>query len=223
MTRTPKEKFLLLFEALKRSLLASEMLYGRLKSELGSLESDMDEGKQISERAATPLLSAVAFVDFAHRFGSLADSLPLINKRKPQIKQLRSALISTESARNHLQHMRGDLSSNDPIEYPLLGSLSWIKGHRCFLISFGQATEMNNLFSIAFDATKMQWTTTYQYQVKDTTISLDAVMQEMRAFYAWLTSAVTFADPELAELKWGNTLAVAFSLEMNMLTPGTSP
>jgi hypothetical protein len=197
------------------------MLFSRLGAELELLESDMDKQTQISERAAPPLLSAVAFIDFAHRFGSLVDSLPLISKRRPQLKQLRIALVHVEQVRNRLQHLRGELSSNDPIEYPILGNLSWTKGNRCFMIAFGQSTEISNLFSIAFDAMNMKWVSTYQYQVEKIPISLDGVLAEMRSFYGWLTSVVTFSNAEFAALKWGDTVAVAFHLNVSANDLGT--
>jgi|ERR1035438_4136927 hypothetical protein len=211
--RTPNEKFLLLFEATKRSLLACELIHSRLESELEELESDMNKGVEISERAAAPLLSAAAFIDFAHRFGALVDSLPLINKRKPQMKQLKSVLTPVEAARNHLQHLRGDLSSNDSVDYAVLGSLSWTKNDRCFLISFSQPTDMRQ-FSISYDAMNRRWTAIQQYRVKDVSVSLDIILAEMRSFYDWLTKIAVFSEPEVADLKWGKTIAVAFKLEI---------
>ncbi len=215
---------MLLFEATKRSLLACEALFARMSAELESLESDIDQGAQISQRGAAPVLSAVAFIDFAHRFGSLADSLPLLNKKKAKMKELRSALMTVEAARNHLQHLRGDLSSNDPIRYPILGAVSWTKGERCFTICFSQSTEMNDLFSIAFDASAMKWTSTLQYQIKDSVIKMDAILTAMRSFYGWLTNVIIFSKPEAAELKWGDTFAVCFRLELQSLSiEGESP
>ena len=169
---------------------------------------------QISERAALPLLSAVALIDFAHRFGTLVDSLPLISKRKPQLKQLRAALMPVETVRNHLQHLRGELSANDPIEYPVLGSLSWSKGDRCFTIAFSQATEINNVYSIAFDSANQRWVSTCQYQVKNTAINMDGILVEMRIFYNWLTRSIQFSNSKIGELEWGDTLAFAFHLKI---------
>jgi hypothetical protein len=222
VARTPNEKFILLFEAAKRSLLACELIYSRLDLELEAIELDMNNGVEISERAAPPLLSAVAFIDFSHRFGSLVDSFPLINKRRPQLKQLMNALTTVETARNHLQHLRGDLSANDPIEYAILGSLSWTKGERCFVVSFSQSTNITQS-SIVYDALNQRWISKCQFSVKGVSVRLDSVLAEMRTFYEWLMKGVEFSDPDFAQLKWGKTIAVAFKLTTKPIIDRTTP
>src|SRR5580698_5383766 len=136
MNPTPEEKFSLLFEALRRSLLAAQVLQKRLADDLASLESDMLAKLEINERAVSPLLSAVSFVDFAHRFGSLVEALPLLKKKQPELRQLKAALVQIEVARNHLQHLRGDLSQNQEVTFAVLGSLAWTNGDHAFTIAF---------------------------------------------------------------------------------------
>jgi hypothetical protein len=136
LVRRPEEKFVLLFEAAKRSLLATERLFQRLTRDLAELQPELEGGIKIGEKAVSPLLSAVAFVDFAHRFGTIVDSLPLLTKRAPELRKLQVALSPVETARNHLQHLRGDLSSNADIDYPLLGSLSWTCGDAVYVLAF---------------------------------------------------------------------------------------
>ena len=118
MSRTPEQKFCLLFEAVKRSLLAAQTLQQRMADDLAALERDILAGAEINERAASPLLSGVSFVDFAHRFGCLVDSLPLIKKNTPELRKLKAVLAPVELARNHLQHLRGkdELSTNEEVE-----------------------------------------------------------------------------------------------------------
>lgn len=212
MSRTPQEKYVLLFEAMKRSLLAADMLLQRLASEVSALESDIDLRINIESRAVAPLLNAVAFVDFAHRYGSIVDSLPLINKRAPEIRRLRVALAEVEKARNHLQHMRGDLSSNEDIKYSVLGSVAWANGQSSYTIFMSQPTPAD-AHSIVYDRQERCWIAKHQYTVKDATINLDAVLSEMHSTYEWIVNAVQLSDPEFSKLKWGETHAFCFRVQ----------
>jgi hypothetical protein len=218
LIRTPQEKFALLFEAAKRSLVASGKLLTRLAEDLVALESDFIRGIEIQELAVSPLLSVVAFIDFAHRFGSIVDALPLLKKRAPQLRQLRSALAPVEAARNHLQHMRGDLTSNAHIDYPVLGSLAWTNERTCYLLAFSQPTNAKH-YSIVYDAHNQCWAAKHQYRVKDVTISLDSVLTEMRVAYEWITSVVEFSNSDFADLRWGKTQLMAFHISVNENAP----
>jgi hypothetical protein len=211
MSRTPEQKFVLLFEAVKRSLLSAEILHQRLATDLAALESDLNGGVEIGERAVSPLLSAVSFVDFAHRFASLVDSLPLIKKSAPELRQLKAVIAPVEIARNHLQHMRGDLSSNEEIKYPILGSLAWTTGNAAFTIAFTQPTDLEH-FSIAYNSFNNRWTAKHRFSVKDAWVDLDPILAEMHRVFAWITGKVQFNDPEFGQLKWGATQAFAFRM-----------
>jgi hypothetical protein len=209
MNRTPQEKFVLLFETAKRSLLASEMLLSRMSVDLTALEPDIGASINIGSRAISPLLSAVAFIDFSHRFGSVVDALPLINKTAPEMRRLRLSLTPVEIARNHLQHMRGDLSSNMPIEYPLLGSLAWANGNSSYAIFLSQPTK-TDAHSLVYDTHNRCWVAQRQYTVKDAAINLDVVLGEMRAAYDWIASLAQLPVSALAKLEWGETFAMGF-------------
>jgi hypothetical protein len=213
MSRSPQEKFVLLFETAKRSLLAAEMLLHQMSTDLAALEGDIDRSIDVEERAISPLLSAVAFIDFAHRFGSVVDALPLINKGSQEVRRLRKTLKPVENARNHLQHMRGDLSSNAKIDYPLLGALSWANGSVGYTIFLSQPTNAN-AFTLAYNFDSGCWEAQHQYTVKDAIIDLDGVLREMHIAYDWIVSVLEFSDPTFAELKWGKTQSLGIRIQM---------
>ena len=209
--RSPAEKYALLFEASRRSLYACEFAFKRLHVELASLESRIDAGLDLGLDGLAPLLTATCFIDFAHRFGSIADALPLVSKKSEEMKAQREVLKSVEFARNHLQHMRGDLSSNEPIDYPILGALSWVSQTRCYAICSAQATPAD-FHTIAYDRQEGRWVTTCQYQVKRVEIDLPRVLRQAHATYAWLVKQTTFSKPEEAQLSWGQTPAVVIDV-----------
>lgn len=213
MSRPPNEKFVLLFEAAKRSFLMAEILVDRLRHELAVVESLIRSSTEVGQHIAPALLSCVAFVDFAHRFGELVDQLPLLRKDAPETRKLRAALMCVEDARHHLQHLRGDLSSNDKIDYPLLGSISWISGDICFMASLSQPNGASSA-TMAYDSVNRCWVAKYQYRLRTTQIDPESVLAEMRNTFDWIISKVTFTDPNLALLQWGKTQCIGFILKV---------
>lgn len=211
MNRSPNQKFLLLFEAAKRCLLASDLLLARLDSSLAALELDIDASVDIADRAALPLLDAVAFVDFAHRFGSIVEALPLVSKKAPEIRELHLALRAVVKARNYLQHLRGDLSSNNEVRYPILGVLSWSRNGACYTMHFGQSSETES-YSMAFDLQEKRWAAKYQFSIQSYTMDLDAIVKKMHETYSWFLTVVTASDPAVLQLKWGQTQSFALRM-----------
>jgi len=213
MRRPPQEKYSLLFEAAKRSLFAGRIIADRLTQELMALQQDIHSNTDIGERAIPPLITAAAFVDFCHRFGSVVDAMPLVNKKSAAIRALREALKNVEIARNHLQHMRNDLSSNEPIDYPILGSVSWVDDGCCYSICASQPAAAE-YFSIAYNTQANEWETTCQYTVKRISIDVPDTLKQMNRTYDWLVSISTFSDPSVAELRWGQTSALAMRMNI---------
>lgn len=200
-----KEQILRLFEAAKRSLLAADLLLKQLAEGVTSLETDIDNGINVGERAIPSLLSAISFVDFAHRFASLLDALP-ISKKSLAMRKLGEKMTTVEIMRNHLQHLRGEYLKNEDINYPILGALSWTKGNKCYQLSWSQHFK-HQIYSITYDTLEKRWMAKYQYTVKDVSVSLDCVLAEMFAAFEWVMSQCrdVFLDPLDAQLKWGET------------------
>ncbi len=202
--QTKETKFLMIFEAVKRSLLAADILFNKITKELNSYEKSIDNSINIGEAAVGPLIDSIAFIDFAHRFGTLIDSIPLIKKSSTQLKLLRSVLKNVEKARNHLQHLRGDLSSDKDIRYPILGLLQWSNGQTNYILAFTQPIEFD-IVGMSYDLEKKNWESTLEYDVIDQRINLDKVLSEMKTTFDFVVSQVQFSNSEISKLSWGMT------------------
>lgn len=209
MSATLDQKMQMLFEAARRSLFACELSFERLMGELAGLRPSIEAHEELGSRIIPPLISAVGFIDFAHRFGQTVDALPRVSKKSPELSQLRSALKNIEYARNHLQHMRGDLGSNESLDYPILGSISWIEDEWCFSIAAAQPIAAA-FASIAFDLQRGQWVGRVQYTVKRVPIELSLTLEEMRRAYAFLLTTVVFDNPEESSPAWGKSSVAAY-------------
>ena len=208
-SRSHDQKFVTLFEAAKRSLLAAEELRRRLEADLHALESDLLIGIDVGERAIAPLLSAISFVDFAHRFGSLVDALPLINKKSAEMRRLQESSVPVEKARHHLQHLRRDLSADGEIKYALLGELGWTNGDAAFSIALTDPHAVEHL-SIALDTRDGTWTAKHGYSIKNIWIDVDPICTTMRDTFKWIASQVKFSDETFGKIQWGKTFAGAY-------------
>lgn len=210
MDRTPQEKFILLFEAAKRSLLSADLLLKRMQRELDDITQSVDQSFDYQEIAALPIISCACFVDFAFRFHSLIKSLHLVRSDAPQLKRLSAALAPVETARHHLQHLQGktDLSSDQAIEYPLLGSISWVRNNSNYSMCINGPVVMASFESISYDRQEQKWMAQHEYVVKDAVIDLDLTLLEMHKAYQWIAKAIVCSDPRVAELKWSGAVAI---------------
>jgi hypothetical protein len=76
---------------------------------------------------------------------------------------------------------------------------------------------------MVYDARNGCWVAKHQYQVKNTIIDLDAVLEQMRNTYTWIVSRLKFLDSEFSLLKWGKTQAFAFRINVNNSESGPAP
>jgi hypothetical protein len=217
MSRTIDEKFLLLFETAKFSLLTCEALLQQMGSVLSSVEDDLLGGVDIGQRGIPALISAISFVDFAHRFGQLIDSLPRISANSPEIRKLNRVLDPVERARNYLQHQRGiaELSSSLPVQYPVFGSLGWTKGDAAFMLALGQTTAQFNQYSPVYNTLEGRWVVKYEYWAKNTRVDLDKTLVEMKSAYQWVAAQIDTDASALTDLNWGKLSAIAVRIAVS--------
>lgn len=203
-----ERRFLLLFETAKRSLLAADSLVKQVLADLKSFEPDIEARIDIGDRAVPTLINAIAFVDFAFRFGQVVANLPFIRRDHPAMKKLATELKPAEKSRHHLQHLRNELSQDETIDYPLLGALSWVNGITTYTVSFSQPGP-SSIPSVVFDTKKMEWVSTHTFVVKHVYVDLDRTLAEMHSAFDWIRSGLVSSDPNFTDLKWGPTYAMA--------------
>lgn len=212
-TRTPQEKFTLVYEAVKRTLLSYEILLKRIEQELKPLSISIELGAEVGgEDAAAAFISAMGLVDFAYRYAQLVDSLPLVNKKASEMRALKLALGPAEPARHHLQHMRGDLNVSGGIDYPLLGQLAWENGSKCFTLSFSEAKATHH--TLTYDRLENSYVTPLMYFLKHVELDLGAMHNAMKVNFDWLQKWAVFDPPEFGELRWGSTFGLWSSVNL---------
>ncbi len=205
------------YEGAKRSVLAAEVLLKRLEKELTELEPVFHE-PNIADRFGPVLITAMGIVDFAHRFGQLMDGMPLLKKslKGASVQKLQQALVPVNEIRNHLQHLRTELAAGPEINYPLMGSVTWVRDKQCFaaaLLTQGFEVEFP---SMAFGAFGIGYLARYQYTVASQSVPLDHLVATMRDCFNWLASIFSFSDPDYDKTGWGHALVFTSSMSVEV-------
>ncbi len=206
------------YESAKRSVLAAEMLFHRLGTELAELEPIIHDMTNVADRFGPVLVTAMGIVDFAHRFGQLMDSMPLLKNslRRSHLQKLQEALVPVSETRNHLQHLRNDFAKGSSIDYPLMGSITWIQGGQCYTVALMTQGFEIMVPSMAFGAFGVGYVARYQYTVASQIILLDLLVETMRESFDWLASIFTFSDPNYDKFGWGQTVAMTSSMNVEI-------
>lgn len=202
MERKPQEKFVTLYDTAKKCLLILDHLYSDL--EKGTfLANDATKVETDSSIVTEIYIAALGLIDYFHRFHEIVSAMPLIRKDQPELKKLRKALIPVKECRNYLQHMRGDLMTNDPIKYPILGAISWIHKGRNYILFSNQATQSSEAPGIVYDRFSEKYICKYLLNVGGHEIQIDIVYNEVKSFWTWLEKVTIIQPPQIKDYAWG--------------------
>jgi hypothetical protein len=198
----PGHRFATLYDTAKRCLIVIDGLYSEIEECLKLLSDPHDISNK--SRLAVRLYTCVfSMIDFGHRFTQVVDAMPLLPKKKIEVKRLHSAIGPLTACRNYIQHIRNHLSKVEIIDFPILGSISWILDHKNYVILPTQLTEGYGVPSIPIDSKTMTYTCKYQFVIESCRIQLDTVYQEMKTFWNWLDSVSHITPTEVKTYEWG--------------------
>jgi hypothetical protein len=200
--RSPGHRFATLFDTAKRWLILIDSFYSETE-ECFRLLADSANLPNASQVAVGLYASVFSIIDFGHRFDQIVDAVPLLRKKLAEVRRLHSSMKSVASCRNYLQHIRNHLSKVENIDFPILGSISWIHGRRNCVLLPTQLTEGYGAPSISIDTQMMQYTCRYQFVIEKQRVQLDTVYPEMKTFWNWLNSISNITPPEVKTYEWG--------------------
>lgn len=202
MKRDPKEKFVTLYDTAKKCLLILDHLYGNLESRL-SLVTDEPKVEAEPSIITEIYIAALGLIDYFHRFNEIVSAMPLIRNDQRELKRLGEFIAPVKECRNYLQHMRGDLMTNDAITYPVLGAISWIEKNRNYVLLSNQATQNFSTPGIAYDRFEKRYVCKYLLVVGGHEIQIDTVFSEVRLFWEWLEKVAVIDPSHIKDYVWG--------------------
>lgn len=207
MKRQPQEKFVTLYDTAKKCLLILDHLYGDFEKNI-LLATDPPKVGDDASIVSKIYIASLGLVDYFHRFHEIVCAMPLLRKDLPELKKLGDALIPVQNCRNYLQHMHNDLMSNNAINYPILGAISWIHEGRNYILFSNQATENHGAPGIVYDSFSQNYICKYQLTVGGHEIHLDVVYSQVKSFWAWLEKVAVINPPEIKDYTWGKPIII---------------
>ncbi len=67
-----------------------------------------------------------SFVDVVHRIREVAQAVPGLSMKTPELRLFLGATAIAEEFRHYIQHLRTELSKSPGNTFPVWGSLSWV-------------------------------------------------------------------------------------------------
>jgi hypothetical protein len=195
-------KFVRLYDIAKKCLILIDHVYEKINKTTELLENS--NGSMTDEYQTCELyLDIFSFIDFSHRFLQIIDSMPLLSKKRKEVRKLNSTTSSIKDCRNYLQHLRGELNNEEIIEYPILGSISWIRNKRNYILLPTQATEKHSSAGITYDTHNHIYVCNYQFTVGNHELKIDKIYEELKEFWNWFET-VTHIEPKgIKVYRWG--------------------
>jgi len=124
---------------------------------LDGLRSFSPELADDSEFICKIITSSTAVIDYGYRSFQLLDAMPHYRKKSQGFKSLSDRSVQLKSCRNYLQHVRGDLQGGATVDFPVLGSVSWIDDGKCHAMALSQMTGQYSFGTIAYDTLDKKW------------------------------------------------------------------
>lgn len=194
-------KFIRFYETAKKCLILIDKVYSRIEENILGLESDKNDKESMTCELYIDLFT---FIDFAHRFLQIIDSIPLLSKKKYEVRELNKTLDVVKRCRNYLQHMKEHLAKEEVIDYPILGSFSWISDDRNYIILPTQFTQNNKNAGIAYDTYENVYVCKYQFSIGGFELKIDNIYSEIKEFWDWFDKMARIKPEELKNYSWGN-------------------
>jgi len=220
--RTPQEKFVTLYDTAKKCLLILEHLYRKIEE--GSRAAE--DGTRVEQDSCIVIelyISVLSFVDYLHRFHEIVSAMPLLRKDIPELERLCQIFASVDNVRNYLQHMRGDLMANEPLTFPILGGIAWVRGTKHYMLLANQPMRTFEVPGIAFDRFEGRYVCRYQLSIGSHEYQLDTVYEEAKSFWKWLDAVSVIKPMQIKEFTWGKPWIVHSEFVMrsnHLLEPG---
>jgi len=107
------------------------------------------------------LASAWGFIDALYRIREIAQSVPGLSAKHPDMQAFLSASGLAEDYRHYIHHLRGELANDLPANsFPVWGTLSWVdpaNPTRSHMTILGTQIEGTNYTGCPFDAVEKKW------------------------------------------------------------------
>jgi hypothetical protein len=150
-----------------------------------SLHKDCCEIPKDNSKVIPVLASCWGFIDTLHRIREIAQSIPGLSDKHPEMRAFLSATALAETYRHYIQHLRQELAKDPPNTFPVWGSLSWVddkKPERSYMAMFGAQLSATSYTGSVFDTVNKKWVSNVCLGVKDYSFNFDPIYEACTRF-----------------------------------------
>lgn len=157
-----------------------------------------------------PALAACwGFVDALHRIREIAQTVPGLSTKHPEMRAFLSASSLAEEYRHYIQHLRRELTKATPNTFPVWGTLSWAdvdnpkKAHTALL---GALIPVTNYSSCIYDQQEMKWVSKVCLGVNSKSFNFDTIFDSSVRFEGFVLPFLLEGASD--ELRFHNKLPI---------------
>lgn len=114
-----------------------------------------------NSRIIPALASGWGFIDAVHRIREIAQAVPGLSAKHPEMQAFLSASGPAEDYSHYIHHLRGELANDAPANsFPVWGTLSWVdpaNPTRSHMAVLGTQIEGANYTGCLFDPAEKKW------------------------------------------------------------------
>lgn len=125
------------------------------------------------------------FVDTLHRIREIAQALPGISSKEPEMRFFLTATHLAEAYRHYIQHLRGELSKKSPNPFPVWGSLAWVDRNdsmRSYLVIIGTQIPGTSYTGCVFDTVNLKWVSKVCLGINEHSFNFDPIYESCLRF-----------------------------------------
>ena len=129
------------------------------------------------------------FIDALHRVRELAQSIPDLSVRHPEIRFFLSKTRLAEDYRHYIQHLRNELAKDPPNMFPVWGSLSWVDQDNeeiSHLVIFGAHIKNIKYTGCVFDTKEKRWVSKVSLGVAYRSFNFDPIYDASMRFQEFI-------------------------------------
>lgn len=140
-----------------------------------------------SDKALLPSVfwRAWSFVDTVHRIREVAQAVPGLNSKTPEMRKFLGSTEVAESFRHYIQHLRGELSKIPGNTFPAWGNLVWVDPndpHVTHMALAGAQVGETQYVGLVFDTVEKRWVSRVALSVGGLSFNFDRITLECMEF-----------------------------------------
>ena len=155
-----------------------------------------------NSKAGAALSLCWGFIDSLHRIREIAQAVPALSAKHPEMRAFMAATELAENYRHYIQHVRRELCSDPPHTFPVWGSLSWVDrtdSSTCHTAMLGAQIAGTQFSGCVYDTVEGRWVSNVCLGVLDHSFNFDPAYASATRFKDFVMPLLTTGAPPEVE------------------------